>query len=97
MTYSLLRILVEDFDRFKAVFDSNAAVRADKGCRGARIFRTRGAENEVHVLLEWDTPSGPWELYLRDSDTIAGKMREGTVIEGSLHLYFLDLVAESPS
>ena len=97
MSHSLIRMQVEDYDRFKEAFDANAEARAARGCRGGTVFRTQGSPNEVHILLEWDTSKGPFEHYLLESDSMAERLREGTMVEGSLHLYLIEAAYTTPS
>lgn len=54
MPYLLERHKVRDYDRWREVFDADAAGRDAAGCRGARIFRDADDPEEVIVLFEWD-------------------------------------------
>ena len=54
VTYLLERHKVQDYDRWRKVFDGDAAGREAAGCRGARVFRSADDPNEVVVLFEWD-------------------------------------------
>src|SRR5918995_5982460 len=55
MPYLLERHKVQDYARWRAVFDADAAGREAAGCRGARIFRNAEDPEEVVVLFEWDS------------------------------------------
>jgi heme-degrading monooxygenase HmoA len=54
MPYLLERHKVQDYGRWREVFDADAGSREAAGCRGARIFRDADDPEEVVVLFEWD-------------------------------------------
>jgi heme-degrading monooxygenase HmoA len=55
MPYLLERHKVDDYTRWREVFDADASNREAAGCRGARIFRNAQDQEEVVVLFEWDS------------------------------------------
>lgn len=54
MPYALIRHKVEDFERWKLVFDEDAENREASGSKGGYLFRNADEPNEVLVLFEWD-------------------------------------------
>ncbi|GAA3672324.1 hypothetical protein GCM10023081_08340 [Arthrobacter ginkgonis] len=46
---------VRDYAEFKKVFDSDPAGRAASGARSVRVFRDTDDQNNVAVLLDFDT------------------------------------------
>lgn len=54
MPYGLVRHRVEDYERWKPVFDEHGSTREGSGSRGGYLFRNVDDPNEVVVLLEWD-------------------------------------------
>jgi heme-degrading monooxygenase HmoA len=54
MPYLLELHKVRDYDRWREVFDADAAGREAAGCRGTRIFRNAEDPEEVVVLFAWD-------------------------------------------
>jgi heme-degrading monooxygenase HmoA len=54
MPYLLVRHRVEDYERWKSVFDGHGATREQSGSRGGRVFRNADDPDEVFILLEWD-------------------------------------------
>jgi heme-degrading monooxygenase HmoA len=54
MPYLLELHKVRDYERWREVFDADAAGRDAAGCRGTRIFRNAEDPEEVVVLFEWD-------------------------------------------
>ena len=51
--YSLVRVTVEDYDRWRTAFDGAAGLREEYGCLGGQIFVKAGSSTELVVLLEW--------------------------------------------
>ncbi len=54
MPYVLVRHRVEDYERWKRVFDEDGARRRESGCRGGLLFRSEEDPSEVVILLEWE-------------------------------------------
>ena len=54
MEYVLVRQKVENYRKWKAVFDEHASIREANGCQGAQVFRSGDDPWEVLVLMEWD-------------------------------------------
>ncbi len=55
MPYTLVRSTVEDFAKWKAVYDEHASVRRAAGSIGAQVFQNAETPNQVTVLIEWDS------------------------------------------
>lgn len=47
-------IKVEDFAKWKSVFDEDPLDRGSSGSKGGFVFRSADDPNEVMLLLEWD-------------------------------------------
>ncbi len=56
MAKVLAKIKVEDYDKWKSLFDKFSDDRKSKGSRGATIFRDAEDPNLVIVLFDWDNP-----------------------------------------
>ncbi len=56
MTYTVSRVKVEDYDKFKRLFfeEGTIALRQAYGSRGGRLFRSSSDPKEIIVLGEWD-------------------------------------------
>lgn len=50
----LVRLTLEDYARWKPVFDEFAALRKTHGSQGGHLFRNAANPNEVMFLFEWD-------------------------------------------
>ncbi|HVZ38847.1 MAG TPA: antibiotic biosynthesis monooxygenase [Candidatus Kapabacteria bacterium] len=55
MPYILVRHTVEDFDKWKTIFDEDAPNRQAGGSLGGQLMQTAGNPNEVTVLLKWES------------------------------------------
>jgi heme-degrading monooxygenase HmoA len=54
MACILVQHCVEDYDKWKAVFDGQKALRQAAGSKGGTVFRNADDANQITVLLEWD-------------------------------------------
>jgi hypothetical protein len=54
MSYVLWKLSLEDYDRWKSVFDADPLERGANGSKGGYVFRNSREPNEVILLLEWD-------------------------------------------
>ena len=54
MPYILVRHKVEDYAKWKPIYDEDGVVRKAEGSKGSQLFRNADNPNEVIVLLEWD-------------------------------------------
>jgi quinol monooxygenase YgiN len=54
MPHLLVQQRIEEFDRWKEVFDRLAPARAEASCRSTALFRNREDPHEVVVLFEFD-------------------------------------------
>jgi quinol monooxygenase YgiN len=55
MAYVLVRHKVEDYNKWKTVYDGHENTRKKSGCKGARLFNVKDNSNEVVALFEWDS------------------------------------------
>jgi hypothetical protein len=55
MAFVLIHHNVLDYDKFRSVFDYDAARRKRLGCQGGRLLRSTVGPNDFFALLEWDT------------------------------------------
>ena len=54
MPYILVRHTVQDYAKWKTVYDEHGATRRANGSRGAQLFRSADNPNEMVILMEWD-------------------------------------------
>lgn len=93
MGFVFIRAEVEDYERWKPVFDEGAAARRDAGSQGGQLFRDAENPNVVYHLLEWDIDRA---RQFRDSPDLAEKMEEAGVT-GPPTIFFMDKVEELSS
>ena len=54
MLYLLVRHKVEDYAKWKPIFDDHSSTRKASGSQGGRLFRSAANPNELVILFEWD-------------------------------------------
>ena len=55
MPYVLVQHTVENFDRWKDVFDEHGDTRDSYGQISERVFRNADSPNDVTILTEWES------------------------------------------
>jgi heme-degrading monooxygenase HmoA len=63
MPYTLVRITVEDFDKWKLVFEEAAALRQSYGSVGVQVFRVVDKPNEVVLVGEYENLEHARQLF----------------------------------
>jgi heme-degrading monooxygenase HmoA len=79
MPYMLVRHKVEDYERWKPVFDEHATVREQSGSMGGRLWRSADDPNEVVILFEWDNMENARRFY--SSDDLRETMQRAGVVD----------------
>jgi heme-degrading monooxygenase HmoA len=54
MTYVLVIHKVEDYDKWKTVFDEHGTVRKAKESKGATIFQDANDSKQIIIISEWE-------------------------------------------
>jgi heme-degrading monooxygenase HmoA len=54
MPYMLVRHKVEDYEKWKPVFDEHQSTRRESGGKGGYLFRNADDPNETLILLAWE-------------------------------------------
>jgi heme-degrading monooxygenase HmoA len=91
MATLIVRHTVEDFAKWKAVFDQHANDRRAAGSKGGMVFR--GANNEVVAITEWSSLEAARAF--SQSDTLREAMQNAGV-NSVPTVYFLEKVADVP-
>ena len=78
--FLLERHKVQDYDKWKAVFEEDTDNRAASGSRGAQIFRNADDPMELVVLFEWESLEMARERV--GSEALSQKFEEAGVAEG---------------
>jgi hypothetical protein len=87
MPYILVQHSVEDYDKWKSVFDEEGPNRRAAGSKGALVLRNADDPNQITVLLEVDN--------LEDARAFAGsddlrEAMERAGVTGPPNVYFLE-------
>ncbi len=91
MPYSLSRIKVEDYAKWKTVFDQLADARkASGGAKEGTLFRDADNPNDITILIEWDTLENARKFI--QSDTVKNALKKSGAIKSDF--YFLNEVEQ---
>ncbi len=93
MPYILIRHTVEDYDRWKSVFDDHAPLRQAAGSKGGYLFRSADNPNEVVLIMEMEDLDRARQLV--GSDDLRQVVQQAGVT-GPPEIRFLEL-ADRPS
>lgn len=86
---SIVHITVEDFDTWKAGFESMDQVRQSSGVTSAKVYRSADNPNEIFIILEW--LDGEKARSYHGSDVFKEALKRGGVI-GSPDISYVDQV-----
>jgi heme-degrading monooxygenase HmoA len=85
--YSLARLKVEDYAKWKPVFDQIAPARkASGGAKSGILFRDADNPNEITILIEWDTLENA-RNFIQSEDVKKSLKKSGTI---KSDFYFLN-------
>jgi uncharacterized protein (DUF1330 family) len=93
MPYLLIRHKVEDYAKWKPVFDEDAENRQAHGSQGGYLFRN--AENPDEIVALWEFPDLARARQFTQSPELAERMQRAGVADRP-DIYFLEEV-ERPS
>ncbi len=88
MPYLLIHHTVEDYDRWKPVFDEHAPLRQAAGSKGGYIFRSADNPNEVVAIMEMEDLDRARQF--TESDDLRQAMQKAGVT-GPPEILFLEL------
>ncbi len=87
MPHLLVRLQVQDFAKWKGVFDEHASMRGASGSKGGHVFQNADDPNVVFVVLEWDDLNRARQFM--QSDDLRQAMERSGVTEQP-GIYFLE-------
>ena len=87
MAYILVQQSIEDFEKWKSLFDEDEPFRKAGGSKGAFVLRNADDPNHVTVLLEWDSLESARAF--ASSDELRERMQRAGAT-GPPALFFLD-------
>ena len=87
MTHVWVQLTLQDYARWRPVFNELGALRKSHGSKGGRLFRKADAPNEVAVLFEWDDRANA-RRYFESDELRQGMQRAG--VSGRPEVIYLD-------
>ncbi len=93
MPYLIIRHKVEDYAKWKPLFDEHGAARQAGGSRGGQLFRNANDPNELIIFFEWDDLEKARQ-FVQSEDLRQAMQRAGVVDQPDI--YFLEAVEHFP-
>jgi hypothetical protein len=87
MANVLVRLNVQQYNKWRPIFDEFAALRKTHGSRGGRLFWTSDKPNQVSILFDWDSLEKARGFFQLD-EVRAGMQRAG--VQGPPDLIFVE-------
>ncbi len=78
MPYMLVRHKVENYAKWKPIYDQHASTRKASGSKGAHLFRSTNNPNEIIILYEWDD-LGKARSFAQSEDLIETMKKAGVI------------------
>ena len=91
MVYTVVKHRVEDYSRWKPIFDKHGFTREKAGCKGGQLFRGADNPNDIFILLEWKTKEGATTFF--ESEDLKKTMQDAGVISKP-EIHFLEKVED---
>jgi len=82
--YSVSRIKVGDYAKFKPVFDQASAMRKSYGAKGTNLFRDVDSPNDVIVFIEWANLEDARKFF--KSDDLKNALQRSGAIKSEFYL-----------
>ncbi len=86
MPYSVTRMKVEKFPKWRRAFEENADAREEAGSRGGHLFWDEDDHDRVVIFLAWEDLGDARDYFA--SDSVAEELEEGGA--GEPETYFLE-------
>lgn len=88
MSYVLVRITVEDYAKWKPVFDKVSHLRKNSGSQGGQLLRKADDPHQVTILFEWPNLDKARQYF--QSDALRQAMQRAGV-QGRPDVTYLDM------
>ena len=92
MAHILVHHKVEDYNKWKPVYDGHENTRKNSGSKGSRLYRSKDNPNELVILFDWDTLENAHKF--ASSQELKEAMQKAGVI-GMPEIFFLDEIQKS--
>ncbi len=86
MTYVMVRHRVEDFQKWKAVFDEQEEMRRSEGEQSLKVYYTAKDPNELVILMHWDNLENARQYFSSDA-TLSTFSQAG--VQSPLYIRFI--------
>jgi heme-degrading monooxygenase HmoA len=86
IVYLLIKHRVEDYSKWKPVFDENRLTREKLGSKGWQLFHSLDNPNEIVILLEWDTKEHA-TMFIESEDLKKTMQDAGVVTKPEVHFF----------
>ncbi len=87
--YVFVKHKVEDYGRWKPLYDEHGAVRKKLGSTGATVYQVQGNPNELVIMTEWPDMESA-QSFAQDPNLPQVMQRAGVI--GQPEIYFLEQV-----
>jgi heme-degrading monooxygenase HmoA len=84
--YFIIKHRVEDYYKWKPVFDEDRSRREKAGCKGWQLFHSLYDPNEIFILLEWDTKEHATK-FVESEDLRKIMQKAGVVTKPEVHFF----------
>lgn len=91
MPYMLTQISVEDYEKWKVVFDEMGAARQATGSKGGIVLRNADDPNQITALLEFDNLDNA-RAYAASDELREAMQRAGVILTGPPNVSYYDEV-----
>ncbi len=92
MTYVLVIHKVEDYNKWKQLYDDDGATRKAKGSKGAQLLRNNNDPNHLVVMTEWDNLESAKNF--AESEDLSKTMQNAGVI-GRPAVFYLEEIEKT--
>ena len=94
MAYLIVHHQLEDYEKWKPVFDGHITARREYGSKGAQVLRSAQDPNEVMVIIEWESVEDARAF--ADSPGLREAMQRAGIV-GRPDLYFFEEIERQPA
>ena len=94
MVYLLIHHKVEDYGKWKPLFDGHEATRKAAGSLGARLLRNKNDSNDVVAIITW-TDMQHAQAFTESPDLHAVMQNAGVL--GTPEVLFLEEIGQTPA
>lgn len=91
MVYVVLDYKVEDYSKWKPVFDNYGVMRKKAGSKGGTLFHVSCEPNHISILFEWDKKENAANFFASDETK---KTQKGAGVIGKPDVWFLDKIED---